>query len=143
MTDYGNLSRNTEKVVNTLVENKIPFRHSPPENWTDSGVIHDYTRSVSQMEKIFEECCGKNLLTATDGLLFRCPFAANAHRLKSIPRDENNSVPLKSGPSEIARYTSEISHLPACNFCKGRSYGAPEIEPAIQTKIPLKYKAFS
>ena len=143
VTDYGNLSRNTSKVIGTLTENKIPYRHYPPQNWTDSGVIHDYKRSIEEMEELFDQCCGKNLLTATDGLLFRCPFAANAHRLKAIPLDKENSVPLGSPKSDISHYTSKITHLPACNYCKGRSYDAPEIEPAIQTKKPLKYKIYN
>ncbi len=142
VTDYGNLSRNTSKVIKTLEENQIPYRHYPPQNWTDSGVIHDYKRNTKEMEDLFDQCCGKNLLTATDGLLFRCPFAANAHRLKAIPFDKKNSIPLGSPKSDIADYTSKISYLPACNYCKGRSYGSPEIEPAIQTKKPLKYKIY-
>ena len=30
----------------------------------------------------------------------------------------------------------------ACNFCHGRSYGQPEIEPGIQTKKVIEYAAY-
>jgi hypothetical protein len=142
LTNYGNLSKNTSRVIDSLEAIHVAYRLHPPENWTDSGVIHDFQRSVPQQEELFNECCGKNLLTVTDGKLFRCPFAANADRLKAIPDDVQNSVKVSATSSDIRRYISEISYLPACNFCKGRSFGAPEIEPAIQVSAPIKFMKF-
>lgn len=143
ITDYGKLSKNTFKVKSQLDENKIVTRLHPPENWTDSGKIYDFNRSTEEMEELFEKCCGKNLLTSMNGKLYRCPFAANAESLKAIPRDNNNSVPLNSTPEEILSYTREISFIPACNFCKGRSFDSKEIEPAIQTRKPIEYKEYN
>lgn len=143
ITDYGKLSKNTFKVKSQLDENEIVARLHPPENWTDSGKIYDFNRSIEEMEILFEKCCGKNLLTSMNGNLYRCPFAANAESLKAIPRDKNNSVPLNSTPEEILFYTREISFIPACNFCKGRSFDSQEIEPAIQTKEPIEYKEYT
>lgn len=142
LTDYGNLSKNTQRVTKALDELNVAYRLHAPENWTDSGVIHDFQRSIEAQKKLFNECCGKNLYTVTDSKLYRCPFAANADRLKALPPDKNNAVSLDAGADEIRRYTREIDYIPACNFCKGRSFGAEEITPAIQTKVPIKYKKF-
>lgn len=143
LTDYGTLSKNTGMVVSFLDSHKIPYRLHLPENWTDSGVIEDFGRSEEELKTLFGECCGKNLYTISKGNLYRCPFAANADRLDAVPQDARNGVSLKAERSAIRNYLYEIDFLPACQFCKGRSFSAPEIIPAIQTKLPIAYKKFS
>lgn len=143
ITDYGDLAKNTLRVAASLEEIGVAFRLHPPENWTDSGVIEDFDRGLEENKTLFAECCGKNLYTVSAGKFYRCPFAANADRLQAIPDDPLNSVPVTAGQAAIRHYATQIDYLPACNYCKGRSFGAPEIEPAIQTKTPLKYKKFT
>lgn len=140
ITDYGALARHTNANVARLREAGVTHRVHPPENWTDSGVIHDFARTDQENERLFENCCGKNLLTLTSGKLYRCPFAANADRLGAIPSDPDNAVAASATKPEIRHYLREIKRLPACNFCKGRSFDAPQIEPAIQTRSPLPYE---
>ena len=60
---YGNLSKNTDKVIGVLKEMNIAYRALPPNNWTDSATIKDRKRSETSMIDIFERCCGKNLFT--------------------------------------------------------------------------------
>jgi len=138
-TDYASLSRQTEASRMIFDKYRIPYRIHPPENWTDSGFIHDNMRTADENKELFAKCCGKNLLTVTDGKLYRCPFAANADRLGAIPLDTKNFVSTKASSEEIRKFTREIEVLPACNFCNGRSFDAPEIVPAIQTRTPLSF----
>jgi organic radical activating enzyme len=142
LTDYGELSKNTHPNALKLSENGIAFRLHPPENWTDSGKIENFNRTDSENEKLFDNCCGKNLITLSAGKIYRCPFAANADRLDAIPQDPRNYVLAGSRGSEIKTYTRQVSHIPACNFCKGRSFDDPEIVPAIQVKSPIKYQRY-
>ena len=51
-------------------------------------------------------------------------------------------VSVNSSVDEVKKYLNDVDYLPACNFCKGRSYSAAEIKPAIQTQQPLEYKKF-
>jgi len=139
LTDYGSLAKNTKKVAQSLSDLGVAYRLHPPENWTDSGTIFDFKRTLEDQKQLFNNCCGKNLLTVTDGKLYRCPFAANADRLKAIPSDSQNSVPVTDGAASIRHYISSIEYLPACNYCKGRSFNAPVIQPAIQSPKPLLY----
>ena len=142
ITDYGSLSRNTKKVTDTLDDLNISYRALPPNNWTDSGRMQDFERSEQSMKDTFEDCCGKNLYTMMYGKLYRCPFSANAERLSGIPKDERNSVKVDASLDDIEFFTNEIEYIPACNYCNGRSHGAPEIEPAIQSKVKLEYKVY-
>jgi organic radical activating enzyme len=142
ITDYGKLSKNTNKVISLLKEMNIGYRALPPNNWTDSALIRDHKRSEYEMVDIFNRCCGKNLFTIMYGKLYRCPFVSNAERLHAIPFDEKNGVSLKAPLSDILEYTSKTKYLPACNFCNGRSHDAPEIIPAIQARGKLPFKKY-
>jgi sulfatase maturation enzyme AslB (radical SAM superfamily) len=143
ITDYGSLSRNTQKVTDMLDCLNVSYRSLPPSNWTDSGRMHDFQRSEESMIDIFDRCCGKNLYTLMYGKLYRCPFSANAERLNGIPNDPNNSVKVDASIDHIDKYTNDIKYIPACNFCNGRSHDAPEITPAIQSKTKLEYKTYN
>ena len=142
ITDYGKLSKNTDRVHQSLIKLNILTRRHPPEYWTDSGTIQNFNRSEDGMKEIFDLCCGKNLLTSMNGKLYRCPFAANADSLKGIPHNKSNYVNIDSDPKDIHKYIREIDYIPACNYCKGRSFDSQEIVPAIQTKDPIQYKKF-
>ena len=137
--DYAKNAKNTLRVTESLDAIGVAYRLHPPETLTDSGVIKDFKRTIDENKKLFSDCCGKNLLTVTDGKLYRCPFAANADRLNAVPKSNLNSVSVKASTNEITNYISKIDYLPACNWCKGRSWDSPEIIPAVQTVKPISY----
>jgi organic radical activating enzyme len=140
ITDYGSLSKNTEKVKNILDEMSVAYRAVPPENWTDSAKIGKHSRNEIDNQAIFDKCCGKNLYTLMYGKLYRCPFTANAERLKAIPNEKDNSVLVTADSSEISSFLYGQKYTPACDHCNGRSYDAPEIIAAIQTKDVIDTK---
>ncbi len=143
VTDYGKLGKNTDRTIEFLNTNDISHRAHPPENWTDSGKIGNYRRTVDQMKELFSKCCGKNLYTIVNGKFYRCPFAANADSLEAIPKNKKNYVSVTANSKKIKKYAYDLDFIPACNFCPGRSFDAPEIIAAVQTKQPLAYKKFS
>lgn len=142
VTDYGNLSKNTSRVIDVLKKMNVAYRSVPPNNWTDSAKIGAQERTIQQHQEIFNKCCGKNLYTLQDSKVYRCPFVANAEKLRAIPDNALNSVKVTDPPRTVSDYLYSQKYLPACTMCKGRSYDAPEIEPAIQTKEVLFYKKY-
>jgi len=143
ITDYGNLSRNTGTVKQVLDEMSVAYRAVPPENWTDSAKIGKHSRTPAENQEVFDKCCGKNLYTLMSGKLYRCPFIANAERLRAIPEDSKNSISVTDDSSEISNFLYAREFQPACDYCNGRSYDAPEIIAGIQTEQPIPYKKFS
>jgi hypothetical protein len=144
VTTYGPLSRNAEKLAASLSEHEIQFNQQPAYGWTDCGTIERFTRTPEQQQVIFKNCCAKHFTTLTDGKLFRCPFAANLHRLEAAPEYSGDYVDLAvSDKNTLKRrmweYLREIPYISYCDHCKGRTYGDPEIEPGVQTKQPLFY----
>ena len=142
ITDYGHLSRNIDKMEEKLQNNSIIYRRHEPEYWTDSGNFLDKPIDVSSAKELFDKCCGKNLLTVSDNKIYRCPFAANSERLKSIPNKSENSVNINNTTANIRNYLENIDYIPACQHCKGRSFDSPLITPGIQTKKPLIFRKY-
>jgi len=153
ITTYGELSRNAQKLVECLESAEVQYNRQPAYGWTDCGQIVKQDRDESSQTKIFQNCCAKHFTTLTDGKLFRCPFAANLHRLSATPDYSDDYVQMqnvsKLSPDEsqlykkkLKKYLREVSFIKYCDFCNGRTYGDPEIEPGIQTKTPLQYVKF-
>ena len=137
ITDYGDLARNTSSFVKQLEDWGCVYRVHPPEHWTDSGRIAKHHRDDVQNQNLFDECCGKNLWTLSDKGFGRCPFAVNAAHLGAFDFSDDSVV--KVGDTEaLKRYVNSTQFLSACDLCNGRSFSAKEIEPAIQTRTPLK-----
>jgi len=149
ITDYGKLSRNLNKLTQKLLRNNISFYILEPK-WTDCARITRHYRNIEQQKEIFRNCCAKNTFTLSKGNLYRCPFSANAARLKAVPNFKNDyvnifdkSLNINEIKKKIKTYVLEKEFLETCDFCNGRVFGDPEITPAIQTNKPLEYKEYN
>ena len=142
ITDYGSLSRNRDRLLRELESNHIAYVSSRPANWTDCGHISPHNRTEEERKQIFKTCCVKNIFTISGNLLFHCPFSANAFRLRGVPDFKGDYVDFsRSGvKDEVREFVRSKEYIDSCDFCNGRSYGAPEIVPGIQTLVPLKYE---
>ena len=144
VTTYGPLSRNAERLAASLKEHEIQFNQQPAYGWTDCGTIEKFTRTETQQVEIFKNCCAKHFTTITDGKVFRCPFAANLHRLEATPDYPQDYVNLKDSDSKglkssLKEYLRGKAYLKYCDYCRGRTYGDPEIQPGVQTKKAIAY----
>ena len=150
ITDYSSLSRNLNVLTQKLSSNNIAFYAEKSQGWTDCAKIMRHNRNFEQQQKIFRNCCAKNTFTLSKGKLYRCPFSANADRLLAVPNYKNDYINLFQEPIEtldicemkkrIKKYLLEKDFLDVCDYCNGRSFSDPEIQPAIQTKKPLEYE---
>ncbi len=150
MTTYDELSPNADKLSKVLDEQNIQYNRQPAYGWTDCGHFAVHNRDENAQEDIFKNCCAKHFTTLTDNKLFRCPFAANLHRLQATPVFEDDFVELldvnklsqdekNAYQNKLKKYLREIAYIKYCDYCNGRTYGDPEIVPGIQTKKPIPY----
>lgn len=140
ITDYDALSRNIKPLVAELEKRGIAFVNEKANNWTDCASLEKHNRTVAENEALFAQCCAKNLATLADARLYRCPFAANAAKLKAVPDyREDYLVVAEASRDDIRRFLREKTHIQTCDHCAGRSYGDKVITPGIQTKKPLAY----
>ena len=148
-TDYGALSKRIEGLIDMLAHHHIAYYRLKAGRWSDCSRIARHGRDPERQKAIFRACCVHNLTTLSDGKLYRCPFAANADRLGAVPTFAGELVVLPHAveePQDLAETRKRIrafllgkEYLEACDYCEGRSYGAPEIPPAVQTEKPLHY----
>jgi MoaA/NifB/PqqE/SkfB family radical SAM enzyme len=133
-------SRNLAPLIAALEERKIPYVSEQANGWTDSAALDKHNRTDEENERVFQTCCAKNLATLHDGFLYRCPFSANASKLKAIPDYKDDYIEVRTASREqIKSFLRDQPFIGACDHCRGRSYDAPVIVPAIQIKTPLKY----
>lgn len=144
ITDYDALSRNRDGLLSALDAHGVPYVSEKANGWTDCSALDKHNRTVTEQEEIFQQCCAKNLATLADGRLYRCPFAANAAKLKAVPDYKADYLVVAEAEREqIRSFLKEKTYIETCDHCNGRSYGDKVITPAIQTKTPLAYKKFT
>lgn len=153
ITTYGALSGRTLALRQLLEQYDIPHNCQPAYGWTDCAEIKNHSRTESESESIFRNCCAKHFTTLTDGKIFRCPFSANMERLAALPHHPDDYVNIRGTflLDEVNRrkvkanlwlFLREKASIKACDFCNGRTYGDPEITPGVQVKNPISYIKF-
>ncbi|MEI7429022.1 MAG: hypothetical protein WCL27_01105 [Betaproteobacteria bacterium] len=153
VTDYGTLSRNLGRLRTFLTEHTIAHRILGFDSWLDCASIGKHDRPPEENARVYQECCAKNMLSLSDGKLFRCPFAANADRLAAVPEFPTDYVDvLSEAASQDAleirrkRLTDYVLHkdtLKICDYCDGRPLAGKEVTPAVQISKPLLYQRHS
>lgn len=143
ITEYD-LSKKLQPLTAELERRGIAYVCEKANGWTDCASLEKHNRTTSENEALFSQCCAKNLATLAHGKLYRCPFSANAAKLQAVPDyKEDYLVVSGAGKEDIRAFLRGKTFINACDHCNGRSYGDKVIEPAIQTRAPLKYKKYS
>ena len=126
ITDYGSISKNINKLEESLKQHGVGYMRKPADNWVDCSNVKQHKRSVSRLKQVFKECCAKQLYTLLNGKLYTCPFIANASNLKAIPDNKADYVDLLSGEDnlrdKLRRLIKMENFFPACDFCDGRPH---------------------
>ena len=154
ITDYGKLSKNIDRMEESLNKYKIDYIRRPAGNWVDCSTLRKHNRSPKDNAVVFKECCAKQFYTLLSGKLYTCPFIANAYELNAIPDnrmdyvdllENNNSKDLRN---QISKLVKRDKFFPACDFCDGRPYdpttakvydGKGLITAGKQVSEPIKY----
>ena len=154
ISDYGALSKKLDRLQNLLNENSIAYHVLQVNEWLDCSAIAPHHRSSEQNREIFTNCCAKNMLTLSDGKLFRCPYAANAARLMAVPNYKGDYIDLLHEPlttekriretkNLVRNYIFDKDFLKICDYCNGRPLAGNEVAPTVQTDTPLLYTKYS
>jgi len=124
ITDYGKLSKNVDKMEESLKQHGIGYMRKPAENWVDCSNVKQHNRSSARLKQVFKECCAKKFYTLLNGKLYTCPFIANAANLKAIPDNKADYVDLFSEKENLKKKIKRLINMenffPACDFCDGR-----------------------
>ena len=152
ISDYKYLSKKLNELKAVFEQNNIAYHILEVNEWLDCSTIEQHNRGEEGNKKIFQLCCAKNMPTLSDGKIFRCPYSANAFRLKAVPDNQNDYVDLYKEQlngsdliqtkNKIRSYLNDIPYLKICDFCSGRPLSGNEVEPAVQIKKPRKYQKF-
>jgi len=144
ITNYGDLSRKHDEMVQFCETNNILYVTERVKKWQDLGKIKYENKTTVELENLFKNCCANNILTFLHGKLHVCPTAAHGTNLGIIPHNEEDIVDLADENMSIENTRAKLKNLyhhkkflTACSYCKGRNYGFGEIDAAIQVKKAL------
>ena len=126
ITDYDELSRNINRLIENLNKHGIGYYRKPAGMWVDCSRIRQHHRTIPRLKQVFKECCAKRLYTLLNGMLYTCPFISNAANLKAIPDNKADYVDLLSDDdnlkNKIRKLVKMENFFPACDFCDGRPH---------------------
>jgi organic radical activating enzyme len=144
ITHYGALSRNHDRLIDTLDAAGIAYTTHKPHTWTDSGKIVYRERTEDELTRMFSRCCVNDVLTLQQGMLYRCPFSANAMTLRAVPRVPRDFIDLEedgldrdSLRERIKHFYTARTYISSCSWCNGRDFTVPVVEAGIQTPTVL------
>ena len=144
ISDYGEKSRNLDKLVSELKRLGIRYNAARSLEWQDCGRIVETNRKEEHNKEVFGNCCENQGLTILHGKLYLCPFQANATNLKAIPYFTKEIIELENHNRDELRdlihdLYFKTEYLEACKSCNGRDHNVAKIEAAVQMKTPVKY----
>ena len=143
ITDYDELSRKHNEMVQCFTASGIRFITHKPQNWTDSARIVINNKSDNELQKMFERCCVNDALTLLHGKLYHCPFSANAYNLRAIVDDVTDYIDLIQVENVeqmrimLNKFYYGKPFLSSCKHCLGRDFTQEIVKPAIQTKTAI------
>jgi organic radical activating enzyme len=150
VTNYGKLSLKHDQILDLFKQEDVQYISNRVTTWNDCGRIQLVGGTEEELTHRFSNCCAMDIYTLLHGILYRCPFSANAINLKSIPDKVGDRVDLTDfamGAEELVvslkKFNKLTPYADACRFCKGRDYSSAEIDAAIQTKNPLPLPALA
>ena len=147
ITNYGEISTAHSKVIELAKKENIAFSTYRCTTWQDSGRIIPFSnKNEKELEKQFNNCCQRDLISLLHGKLYRCPYSANGVNLKAIPQNDSDEVNLINDNlsvndlrEQIKKLCYDKKYLTACSYCNGKEASTLKIPSAIQTKKPLNF----
>lgn len=146
ISDYGELSRNLEKMKNLFSKSGIVYDSQQIFKWQDCAQVRLIERTLDDLKTVYSSCCAKNTFTLHKAKLYICPFAANADNLEMLPHFSDEIIKLDKDSSyqQIRNRLFDMLRnklfYSVCNFCSGRSLEELSITAAIQTEKPLFFE---
>ena len=145
ISDYGITSKNLGKLQNLFEENNIHYETMECRRWKKCDEIKPRERTESELRKVFDLCCVKKLFTLKNGVLYGCPFAANAAALKATRRNVDDEICTNTPRNELRKLLRRLQNAKwydACKYCGGRPLNVTDIPAAIQADAPLPYTRY-
>lgn len=147
ISNYGPVSRHVPELVRLFEENEILYSVANDLKWQDCSGFDFRGRTEPALETLYQTCCVKGTLALRNGMLYACPFAANAAALGAVPAEADETLAILDGKDTAALREElqtflEKPFFKICNYCAGRPLDGLLFPAAIQTPKPLPYHAY-
>lgn len=149
ISNYGQLSRNLNNLINVCKKEQILYDIAQIEYWTKCATFEQHHRTDNENRAILKNCCVGSCPSMRNHRIFRCPFLANAWALKAIPQNiieyvDLNTSDIETLKNDIQSYFDKDLIL-GCDYCLGRPIdfqNQVRVPVAEQIKNPIGYKQY-
>ena len=142
ISNYGNLSRNLEKLELLFSERGIQyFKFEEAVTWRDLGNLECRNRESEELIVQFAKC-GSDCYRFLNRQLHFCHRSSHGMDLGVVPEKEGNYIDLLDDTKNSAEMKerlrrfiySRVLYVEACNYCNKGTDNQPEILGAVQLK---------
>ncbi len=137
--DYGELSKKTETLSNSLQRLGIDFRVNKHWAWADLGGFDSRNLSEKQLAKMFARCNFNSCTELLDGKLHRCPRSSHGTETGLVPEYSEDFIDInkfspnnKSLKEKLRSFFYDKKFIRACNHCNGNTSDSLTLTPAEQ-----------
>lgn len=141
ISDYGDLSRKKEDILNVMKKNGVGVQVTDYPWIYENQLVDD---DNSDYQKKFDDCYErKHIYTIRDGKAYYCHFLASGETLRAIPYNHKNGISIyENSGQEIYDYLMRDTAPPGCAYCSGHDLNSCNIPKAEQAAAPIPYKSF-
>jgi len=147
MSNYGKISRQLDRMVDTFEQRKIFYRVYNQEGWIDCNSICYHEHTPEQLTQKYKTCSVHNCNAIFNGKLYHCPYAAAAANLQAIPQRDTDYLDIMGTQPELLKKAMiqflEAEFSPVCAYCVGRPNEDLNIPVANQISKPLPYHKYT
>ena len=140
MSNYGNESRNVDKLDEVLTYSSVNHYVHNYEKWINLGGIEKRNYGNQQLIMMYRTCLMAKCYTFYRGKFYLCPRAAHGETLGIFKNSESECVDFSreidifETKEKIKNLINDTEYVIACNYCNGSSSRSETVEAGIQMK---------
>lgn len=140
MSNYGNESRNVDKLDEVLTYSSVNHYVHNYEKWINLGGIEKRNYGNQQLIMMYRTCLMAKCYTFYRGKFYLCPRAAHGETLGIFKNSESECVDFTreidifETKEKIKNLINDTEYVIACNYCNGSSSRSETVEAGIQMK---------
>ncbi len=144
MSNYGEISRNVDKLDDVFTKNLVSHYIHNYEKWYDLGGIEKRNYDIKRLTTMYRTCMMAKCYTFYRGKFYLCPRAAHGETLGIFKNpntecvDFTRDVNIVTAKEKVKTLIEDVEKIVACDYCNGSSSSSDTVDAGIQMGVKDK-----
>lgn len=144
MSNYGEVSRNVDKLDDVFTKNLVSHYIHNYEKWYDLGGIEKRNYDIKRLTTMYRTCMMAKCYTFYRGKFYLCPRAAHGETLGIFKNpstecvDFTRDVNIVTAKEKVKTLIEDVEKIVACDYCNGSSSSSEIVDAGIQMGVKDK-----